>query len=129
MRIDFFTNRTFCEPNQKFDRTSVGWVRSEIKLSAGVTLHIYVGLLFRKKIFRTGQASPVDVLSNFLFGSQKVRFVKKSMRILYQLQMQNTYIFDNNFILTVKKSNDLNRIRLGFQMKKNTCSCNKVTTI
>jgi hypothetical protein len=24
MRIDFFTNRTFCEPNQKFDKTSSG---------------------------------------------------------------------------------------------------------
>ncbi len=33
-----YAHRLFHEPNQKFDRTSAGWVRSEIKLSAGVTL-------------------------------------------------------------------------------------------
>ena len=38
MRIGFFTNRIFCDWNQKFDRASVSWVRSEIKLSPRVTL-------------------------------------------------------------------------------------------
>jgi hypothetical protein len=32
MRIDFFMNRTFCEPKQKFDRTSTGLAYSEPKL-------------------------------------------------------------------------------------------------
>jgi hypothetical protein len=38
-----FVHRLFHEPNQKFDRTSVGWVRSEITLSADVTLLNCVG--------------------------------------------------------------------------------------
>ena len=36
MRIDFFTNRTFCEPNQKFDRTSTGLACSEPKFFFGI---------------------------------------------------------------------------------------------
>jgi hypothetical protein len=36
-----------------------------------------------KKILQKcfGQARPLEILSNFWFGSQKVRFMKKSMRI------------------------------------------------
>ncbi len=74
MRIDFFTNRTFCEQNQKFDRNSFRWLR--------YTSHLR-GLIIPEKLWDSGQARPVEALSNFWFCSQKVRFVKKSMRILY----------------------------------------------
>jgi hypothetical protein len=36
MRIDFCTNRTFCEPNQKFDRTSSGLACPESKFFSGI---------------------------------------------------------------------------------------------
>ncbi len=35
--------------------------------------------------FISERTQPTEVLSNFWFGSQEVRFVKKSMRILYQI--------------------------------------------
>jgi hypothetical protein len=35
-------NLLFHEPNQKFDRTSIGWVHSDIKHS-DITLPTYVG--------------------------------------------------------------------------------------
>ncbi len=40
-------------------------------------------LIIPEKILGSGQARPLEVLSNFWFGSQKVRLVKKSIRILY----------------------------------------------
>ncbi len=63
-----YAHRLFHKPNQKFDRNSVDWIHSEIKLSAGVTLPAHVGSYLQKKILGSGQARPVEVLSNFWFG-------------------------------------------------------------
>ncbi len=78
MRIDFFTNRTFCEQNQKSDRFSVGWICSEIKLPVCVTLVHLCRLMIPEKNVGSKQARPIVGPMELL-----VRFVKISMRKLY----------------------------------------------
>ncbi len=67
MRIDFFTNRTFCEPNPKFDTIHTGPVFLK---HAWADSKSSVGFALSRTIKR------LVFVSNFWFGSQKVRFVK-----------------------------------------------------
>ncbi len=72
MRIDSFTNRAFCKPNQNYVWTSVNWVRSKIDPWVLEALHYP---LKSKQYFRlrTSQTSrgPIELL---------VRFAKSSVR-------------------------------------------------
>ncbi len=67
MRIDFFTNRIFREPNRKFDRTSFGCVRPDGTLVQPASRY------------------PLEVLSNFWFGSWKSRWKKTTKYSLFRL--------------------------------------------
>jgi hypothetical protein len=53
MRIGFFTNRTLCEPNQKFDTISISRVRPEQLDSMGVVLSSHTCLHCQRRFFTT----------------------------------------------------------------------------
>ncbi len=79
-----YAHRFFHEPNQKFDRTSIGCVRSDIKLGRRYATHSR-RLIFPEKILGSGQARPLEVPSNFWYGSQKVDAHTVGSREIYHV--------------------------------------------
>jgi hypothetical protein len=52
-----------------------------------------VGSVTPDESFIPERTQPIEVLSNICFGSQKVRFVNKSIRILYEHRIENPFLF------------------------------------
>jgi hypothetical protein len=68
--IDFFPNRTFCEPNQKFARTYTELACPELNIFSGImSLHKWVpGSVTPTENLISERTQPIQALSNFSFG-------------------------------------------------------------
>ncbi len=77
MRIEFSTNRTFCEPNQRFDRAYAGLACADPIIFPGtMSLHKWVVTPTESFLFRTDSTDrgPIELLVRYAKSSDREKF-------------------------------------------------------